>query len=270
MMENLDHSGYIVSQTDMSALGFETSQELSCLRGEFRGDRLSKQEKKKVNYTKRKEKLKEKKENAKIKLKKKLEEVSHEDKLAFSANKKQEKQRKAENAINALHSDIHVCIDLSFNDVNSLREQRSLVKQCTLSYAAIRNSAHGVALHISSLRGEICSALGEQGAFRWHIHRHETSAFDVFDRGNIVMLSPDADEVLQDFDPSKVYIVGGIIDRTVRSNLTLDMACEEGVSSMRLPVKEFFPQAQSHVINIDQVVSLFCYFRETKDWQVFV
>ena len=229
--------------------------------------RLSKQEKKRIQYAKRKEKLKEKKVNAKIKLNEKLEEISHEDKLAFSANKKHQRQQKTENAINAMHSGVNVCIDLSFNDVNSPREQRSLVKQCTLSYAAIRKSAHGVALHISSLQGDLGAALGEQGASQWHVHQHEASAFDVFDRDTIVVLSPDADEILQDIDSSKVYIIGGIIDRTVRSNLTLDLASVQGVASRRLPVKEFFPQAQSHVINIDQVVSLFCHFQETKDWQ---
>lgn len=251
MLENVDRSALCVDDSEESI------------------QRLSKQEKKTIKYERRKEKLKAKKGAAKIKLKEKLEEVSHEEKLAFSANKKYEKQRRAENAVKAMHSDVNVCIDLSFNNANSPREQRSLIKQCTLAYAAIRNSAHGVALHISSLQGEVGAALESQGIEQWHIRRHETSAFDVFDRENIVVLSPDADEILQEFDPSKIYIVGGIVDRTVRSNLTLDRACEQGVASLRLPVKEFFPQAQSHVINIDQVVSLFCNFQETGDWQVF-
>lgn len=230
--------------------------------------RLTKQEKKSAKYECRREKLKEKKGNAKVKLKEKLQFISHEEKLVFGMNKKLEKLRKTENAINAMNSNVKVCIDLSFNDLNSPREQRSLVKQCTLAYAAVRNSAHGVALHISSLQGDVGDSLDKVGIEQWHIQRHASSAIDVFGRDSIVVLSPDADDILQEFDPTKVYIIGGIVDRTVCSNLTLDRASEQGVVSLRLPVKEFFPQAQSHVINIDQVVSLFCFFQETKDWKL--
>lgn len=230
--------------------------------------RLSKQEKKNARYDRRKEKLKDKKRVAKVRLNEKLQSVCHEEKLAFSANKKLQKQRGTDNAIKAMDSDVRICIDLSFNEVNSPREQRSLIKQCTLSYAAIRKSAFGVALHISSLHGDVGVSLCEQGAEHWHVRKHSSSVYDVFDRENIVVLSPDADDVLQEFDPTKIYVVGGIIDRTVKNNLTLDRASERGVSAARLPVKEFFPQAQSHVINIDQVVALCCHYSETKDWKV--
>jgi tRNA (guanine9-N1)-methyltransferase len=230
--------------------------------------RLTKQAKKTAKYEHRKDVLKDKKDNAKMRLKEKLKLISHEEKIAFSANKKLEKQRKADNAASAMNSDIKVCIDLSFNEINSPREQRSLVKQCTLAYAAIRNSTHGIALHISSLQGVVNQSLGEQGIEKWHIQRHISSAFEVFARENVVMLSPDAEDILTELDKSKVYVIGGIVDRTVRNNLTLDRACEHGVTAMRLPVKEYFPQAQSHVINIDQVVSLFCTYQETRDWQV--
>ena len=34
------------------------------------------------------------------------------------------------------------------------------------------------------------------------------------------MLSPDGEEVLQDLDPTMVYCIGGIVDRTTKKNLT--------------------------------------------------
>lgn len=234
------------------------------------GERLSKQEKKRIKCEHRKEKYIDKRGKIKARLKDMLQSVSYEEKLTFGANKRNEKQRKLENAIQAMNSEVKVCIDLSFNDVNSPREQRSLVKQCTLSYAAVRNSSHGVALHISSLDGGVSEALLGQGMEKWHIRRHTSSVFDVFDRDCIVMLSPDADEVLEKLEADKVYVVGGIVDRTVRNNLTRDRALCEGVEARRLPVKEFFPQSQSHVMNIDQVVALFCVYQETNDWRVLI
>ena len=230
--------------------------------------RLSKQEKKKLKEEHRKVRQKEKKERAKVRRRDKLQDVSHEEKLIYGAEKKLKKLRRNENAVNAMNSNINVCIDLSFNDLNSSREQRSLVKQCTLAYAAVRNSSHGVALHISSLNGDVGEALGNQGVDQWYIRRHSSSAFDTFDKENIIVLSPDANHTLTDLDPSKVYVIGGIVDRTVRSNITLDKAHEKGVKALRLPVKEYFPKAQSHVINIDQVVTFFCTLLETNNLQV--
>ena len=178
------------------------------------------------------------------------------------------KQQRTENALRAYDSDINVCIELGFNDLNSQREQRSLVKQCIMSYAAIRNSMYGVSLHLSSFTGPIEKGLAEQGALRWHVKRHEKHACDVFDKKDLIFLSPDAVDKVSVIEPSKVYIIGGIVDRTVHNNITLDMANENGIKALRLPIKEYFPQSQSHVMNVDQVVSLFCYFQETQDWQV--
>lgn len=253
---------------DIGVNQLEGEKAISCHDDNFSRSRLSKQEKKRIKYELRKEKRKEKKTNAKIKLMEKLQNVSHEDKLKYSMNRKMEKQRRDENALRAMNSGVTVCIDLSFNHLNSPREQRSLVKQCTLSYAAIRNAVSGVSLHISSLEGDIGEALQAQGVSQWHIHRHNSSAFNVFKKSDIILLSPDAESAIQDLDMSKVYVVGGIVDRTVRSNITLDSAIENGVTALRLPMKEFFPQAQSHVINIDQVISLFCHYQETKDWKL--
>ena len=43
------------------------------------------------------------------------------------------------------------------------------------------------------------------------------------------MLSPDAAEPLLDLDPSRVYAIGGIVDRSVRKGVTLEFAEREGI-----------------------------------------
>ncbi|GLD91653.1 hypothetical protein PINS_up000186 [Pythium insidiosum] len=48
------------------------------------------------------------------------------------------------------------------------------------------------------------------------IHVHEDAVDEVYDPQELVYLSPDADDVLLEIDPRAVYVVGGIVDRSVR------------------------------------------------------
>ena len=41
------------------------------------------------------------------------------------------------------------------------------------------------------------------------------SSENVFDPQACIYMSPDGEEVLETLDPQKVYIIGGIVDRTV-------------------------------------------------------
>jgi Trm5-related predicted tRNA methylase len=43
------------------------------------------------------------------------------------------------------------------------------------------------------------------------------------------MLSPDGDEILEEIDPSKVYCIGGIVDRTTKKNLSKGWAVRLGM-----------------------------------------
>jgi hypothetical protein len=83
-----------------------------------------------------------------------------------------------------------------------------------------------------------------------------------------VVLSPDADEVLTSFDKETVYIVPGVIDRTVTSEISLSLARRVGLPARRLPIQEFIPERQTHVLNIDTVMKIFCLYSEhAGDWE---
>lgn len=45
---------------------------------------------------------------------------------------------------------------------------------------------------------------------------HEASIDELYEQQEIVYLSPDAEDVLHELDPSCVYVIGGIVDRSVR------------------------------------------------------
>jgi tRNA (guanine9-N1)-methyltransferase len=64
----------------------------------------------------------------------------------------------------------------------------------------------------------------------------------------------------------QVYIVGGIVDRTVNKGLTMNLAKDYNLQTRRLPIQELVPDRQSHILNIDQVVKILCTYLECGDW----
>ncbi len=58
-------------------------------------------------------------------------------------------------------------------------------------------------------------------------------------RAQIVVLSPDATEPLDSLEPDKVYVIGGLVDRSIQKNVSLDYAREHSHQARRLPITEW-------------------------------
>ena len=56
---------------------------------------------------------------------------------------------------------------------------------------------------------------------------------------------PDASEDLKSVDPSKAYIIGGLVDRNQHKKLCLDKAAGQGIATARLPLGSHLKMAGS-------------------------
>jgi tRNA (guanine9-N1)-methyltransferase len=54
----------------------------------------------------------------------------------------------------------------------------------------------------------------------------------------LVYLTADSETLIEDLDPSKVYIIGGIVDHNRHKLLTFNKAEKEGLKHGRLPIRE--------------------------------
>lgn len=80
------------------------------------------------------------------------------------------------------------------------------------------------------------------GAGAWLVDRNPLSVFEAFDRRDVVYLSPDAHDALDEVLPDKVYVIGGIIDRNLKRGLTLSVAEGNRAQVARLPFDEYLPE----------------------------
>ena len=109
---------------------------------------------------------------------------------------------------NALICGLKVCIDLSFDISHNERERFSLCKQLSLSYGILKRALCPVHLHLTSLPSdsELYRGLCKQGVQSWKITHKSSSPWENCKLDSLVMLSPDAEAVLTDFDHEKVRL----------------------------------------------------------------
>ncbi|MEW5306903.1 MAG: hypothetical protein WDW38_005791 [Sanguina aurantia] len=133
-----------------------------------------------------------------------------------------------------------------------------MAKQIENSVAHNKRAARPATIHVTSFTGALRDYCLEKGAGVWPMQRHEHSTLELFgDRQavfmvssikyhtvmlQVIVLSPDATEALEQLSGSEVYCIGGIVDRSVRRYMSFDYAASQGWGCRRLPILEFSEQ----------------------------
>ncbi|NWS20842.1 TM10B methyltransferase, partial [Pachyramphus minor] len=100
------------------------------------------------------------------------------------------------------------------------------------------------------------------------------SYLDLFPLDAIVYLTPDSENVLEDINPDKVYVLGGLVDESIHKQLTLRRAREQCLQTARLPIREYMVKVpnsrnyHSETLAINQVFDILCTYYETRNWPV--
>ncbi|NXX14228.1 TM10B methyltransferase, partial [Podargus strigoides] len=100
----------------------------------------------------------------------------------------------------------------------------------------------------------------------------QESYLDLFPLDAIVYLTPDSENVLEDIDPNKVYVLGGLVDESIHKKLTLQRAQEQFLQTARLPIREYMVKTvntknyHSETLAINQVFDVLSTYYETRSW----
>merc|ERR1712129_190561 len=118
----------------------------------------------------------------------------------------------------------------------------------------------------------------KQGIIRWkgisiHSDKGILEAFADQKKDNFVYLSPDSDNVLseEEFVKNKnknIYIIGGIVDRVIQKNLTLNRAKDLGIRHCKLPLHRLQDLAGRPCLNINAVFNMLVRFQDDSEkWE---
>lgn len=101
------------------------------------------------------------------------------------------------------------------------------------------------------------------------VDRNPLGVFEKYDPADVVYLSPDAEEPLDEVVETNIYVVGGIVDRNLHKGLTLGVA--EGVSAraVRLPFDEHLPDVprKYRVLTVCACVGVLMAVHAGEDWR---
>ncbi|KAI9993555.1 hypothetical protein PInf_015678 [Phytophthora infestans] len=184
---------------------------------------------------------------------------------------KEEAMQRLQRAVTADSSVQRIAIDLSFDSIMNDKEIRSLANQLKLSYGLIKQMPEPFQLVCCNPSEQLEQSLERFGASNWYIQwrRGTASVAEHFPPGELVYLSPDSPNVLEKMDPTKIYVIGGIVDKSRKkasAGASLNAATEAGITTVRLPIQEHYTERLDHILNVNTVVDVLIKFGELGDW----
>lgn len=184
---------------------------------------------------------------------------------ARRATKKKNDIEKSVRLERSFREGLKVCVDLSYTDANSERETRSLARQLAYAYSELKQGRGCISLQLAGYTGLIEASLKQLGADSWLVHRHTSTVEKSFAAHSLVYLTPDASEELAELSEDKVYVIGGIVDRTPSLGLSIARAESLGVETARLPLSQLGLRP-TMILNVNHVIEAIARFQDSKDW----
>ncbi|GAA0167438.1 RNA methyltransferase [Lithospermum erythrorhizon] len=125
-------------------------------------------------------------------------------------------------------------------------------------------------LWLTGCLGETHNQLQRLPGFdKWVIEKESRSYIESFQdqKENLVYLTADSETTVDELDHTKVYIIGGLVDRNRFKGITQNKAKEQGIQTAKLPIGNFLKMSSSQVLTVNQVMEILLKYLETKDWK---
>lgn len=166
-----------------------------------------------------------------------------------------------------------IILDMAYCEDMPLKSRLSLYAQFQTLHVHNKSAIQPCEIMITSfsekLRQEFESAPNLTS--KWIATRFEQDSFENIlpNKEDIVYLTADSDHELKFFDPSKAYVIGGIVDRNSAKGATLSKAAQLGIATAKLPLDSYF-SSKNHtgkkVLTVNQVASIILDFLPTSSW----
>lgn len=120
-------------------------------------------------------------------------------------------------------------------------------------YAVNGRCASPAHLWLTGCQGEMLSQLQWiSGYEKWVIEKESRPYVEAFQdqKEDLVYLTADSETELDELDPKKIYIIGGLVDRNRWKGITLKKANDQGIQTAKLPIGSYLKMSSSQVYSI--------------------
>ncbi|KAL6069774.1 tRNA methyltransferase 10 [Balamuthia mandrillaris] len=163
-----------------------------------------------------------------------------------------------------------VVIDCSFDSVMVPKEIVKLANQVARCYSCNRIADPALDLYLTGFHGQLKEHLNNHtsGFSNWkEVHIEDKHYMEVFNKEELVYLTSDSPDCITTLDPTKVYIIGGIVDHNRLKNITYTKAQEEGIATARLPIDEYLKLSTRKVLTVNHVFEILLSYLGENDWE---
>lgn len=96
---------------------------------------------------------------------------------------------------------------------------------------------------------------------------HAESYLDVFDKKDLVYLTPHCRNELIEYNPNDVYIVGAMVDKAHSEPLSLARAKKYGLRMAKFPLDRYYTFQGGKCLTINQVADILLEMKVSNDWK---
>jgi len=221
-----------------------------------------------------------------------LEENGHEE--ATSANIERQARKEQANAdfLKKCDDCYGVIIDCGWEDDHTDSTLKSLTQQIMYCYGINNRSEHPSYIYVTGIGPRTSEKLKKNHCENWRgvsLHSSDYSKLFVPESAaddssgpigigaanggkkcamskELVYLTSDSTETLEDLDDNCVYIIGGIVDRNRLKGATYNKAQKQGIRTAKLPIKEHCKMSATHVLTINHVFDILKSYSSCKSW----
>ncbi|EAL70470.1 hypothetical protein DDB_G0273027 [Dictyostelium discoideum AX4] len=227
---------------------------------------LSKNQKKRLLKTAKWEQYKDQKkqymrEKKKENLKKRKETMTSEEKLERSRVKQLKKRGPDVGTLEG-----HILFDFEMEQHMSEKEKKSLITQMTFLHGFNKISSKPMNLYATGVTDEIKSMLEKSSPFKM-LTQYKETYLEKFEKADLVYLTSDSPNVIQELDLSKKYIVGAIVDHNRLKGITYEKAQKQGIAHAQLPIGEYIQMASRKVLAVNHVFQIINEFLVVGNWK---
>ncbi|XP_067133848.1 tRNA methyltransferase 10 homolog A [Centruroides vittatus] len=252
----MDSSNESMDQKDCDINVIQTQQSTVTTLSKRQQKKIAKREKWLAQKSERRAKEREKR--------KRKQQEAREKGIKLGPNRKELKMAKMEFST----CRIKVAIDLSLNHLMTDAEMSKTLKQLHRCYYLNRRSSSPLQLYITSVDNAVKQRMTvNAGCLNWDVYYKEENYLDVFGVNNTVYLTSESDNIVDNLEESKTYIIGGLVDHNRHKGICHKLAMEKGSSHARLPLDKYLIMKTRNVLTIDQVFEILLRVAEGLTWQ---
>nr|OQO31713.1 hypothetical protein B0A51_01061 [Rachicladosporium sp. CCFEE 5018] len=201
----------------------------------------------------------------------------------------------------AVQLPVTILIDCDFDELMRDNERISLGGQITRSYSDNKGSTYRAHLTVCSFLGKLRERfdgimggvyknyrgtrfleqdfvdVAEQakvwmgnvggGELKGAFEKYADSDHDLLrDQGEVVYLSSEAEETLNELKPYSTYIIGGLVDKNREKGICYKRATQRGLRTAKLPVGDYLEMSSRKVLATNHVNEIMLKWLECGDW----